>query len=308
MTKPNFFIVGAPKSGTSALAQYLSEHRRVFFSQPKEPFFWCEDYQENKAIHSLHDLGSYLRLFERATPQTHLAIGEGSTTYLQSKMALNGIRLFNDAAKIIVMLRNPVEVVVGMHGELLRHGFEDQTDFATAWDLQEIRKAGQQLPRNPTFTHQLQYRDVANYPDQLNRLFSIFPASQRHVILFDDFKENTRETYRKVLQFLDLPDNDRNDFPTVHPAKVIRNRWLARLHSNPPPIMRRSIDSFKNWYYRSNGPLKRAVQNSVFRKSPRPPLSDETKKMLIETFRNDIRRLSIILGRDLDSWCESVEH
>src|SRR6056297_911031 len=161
--KPNFYIVGAPKSGTSALAFYLSEHPQVFFSRPKELFYWSDDHQHARDLHSVYTLDDYLKFFQGANPTTHRAIGEGSVNYLQSHNAIENILKFNPEAKFIAMLRDPVDVAYGMHGELVRHYFEDVLDFEKAWALQSDRANGNRIPAKCVMRHQLQYQDVATF-------------------------------------------------------------------------------------------------------------------------------------------------
>ncbi len=302
MPEPNFFIVGSPKAGTSGLSQYLGEHPQVFFCHPKEPFYWCQDFPPSKSIHGLDSLESYLQLFEDADPERHPAIGEGSTTYLQSKVALKGIRGFNPDAKVIAMLRNPVEVVTAMHGELLRHGFEEEASIEAAWAKQDARAEGKDLPANCKFEHQLQYRDVASYAVQIERLTQVFPENQRKIIIFDDFKADTQSVYRSTVKFLGLQDDHRNEFPKVHSSKVVRSRLIAKLRSDPPPFLKGSISSLQDWYYRSTGPTKKLLQSMLTRRQQRDPLTDRFRQELQDSFRPEVEKLSELLGRDLRHW------
>ena len=129
---PNFFIIGAPKSGTTALSQYLKEHPNIFFSRVKEPHFF--DLDTSKRLKA--DLPTYLSLFSEAEPDRHKAVGEGSTGYLFSKVAVSEILKFNPNSKFIVMLRNPVELVQAWHSEMYYEGVENISDFEGAWRLE----------------------------------------------------------------------------------------------------------------------------------------------------------------------------
>lgn len=302
LNQPNFFIVGCPKSGTSALSQYLSEHPNVFFSTPKEPFYWCQDFTASKSIHGVDSLESYLRFFSAAKPDVHLAIGEGSTTYLQSKVALQHIIQFNPQARVIVMLRNPVEVVQAMHNELLRHGFEEVEDFDAAWELQEQRALGNKIPGDCLFPHQLQYRDVVRYAEQIARLYSIVPESQRRIILFDDFKSDTARVYGEILEFLELPNDNRTEYPVVHGSKVIRNKWIKKLHQNPPPLIKPVIGAAKKWYYQNNGASKRLLQGLLTRGKKREPVSVKLHQRLTTELAGEIDETANLLKRDLSIW------
>ncbi|WP_160148084.1 sulfotransferase family protein [Rubripirellula obstinata] len=302
MPQPNFFIVGSPKAGTSAMAQYLAEHANVFFSKPKEPFYWCRDFVESKSVHRLQGIDDYLRLFDDASESKYQIIAEGSTTYLQSRIALQSIREFNPDSKVLAMLRNPIDVVAAMHGELLRHGMEDQEQIEIAWSLQSSRQRGEGVPPNCKFPHQLQYRDVASYHDQIKRMMQQFPEDSRKIIFYEDFVSDTQRIYQDVLSFLGLEDDQRHEFPQVHASKVVRNRLVAKLSSDPPPWIAGTANRLKDWYYGSNGPMKRMLQSALTRKQKRQPLSDEFRHKLINEFRPDIEKLGELVGRDLSGW------
>jgi len=196
---PSLFISGAPKSGTSALAAYLSKHPEVFFCQPKEPFYWSSDYPRLRRNLKLETLDDYLHLFADSTDQ-HRVTGEGSTNYLRSSCAIQNILEFNPKAKLIAMLRNPVEVVHAYHAENLFAYWEDEPDFETAWRLQDARLCQRHIPQGCLAEQLLQYRDIASYAGQIERFFALVPAEQRKVIIFDDFKADTRSVFNQTLE------------------------------------------------------------------------------------------------------------
>lgn len=105
--KTNFFIVGAPKSGTTALVTYLTHNPEVYMFNPKEPNWFCTDFPELGETNSL--LG-YHNFFSCANDK-HKAVGEASTIYLYSKAAAENIFKYNSNSKIIIMVRNPVQLV-----------------------------------------------------------------------------------------------------------------------------------------------------------------------------------------------------
>jgi len=129
---PNFFLIGAPKCGTTSLASWLSEHQHIFMCEPKEPYFFSTDIQ---AIRSAETLDEYLGLFSKVG-ETHLAVGEASTTYLRSCVAVPNILEFQPTAKFIVCLRNPIDMVESVHAQLYQGGRESEADLSRAWSLQ----------------------------------------------------------------------------------------------------------------------------------------------------------------------------
>jgi hypothetical protein len=144
MARPNFFIVGAPKCGTTALRQYLLGHPATFFCEPKEPHYFATDFPSHRYVDSEQN---YLRLFDPAGREC-TRIGEASSWYLYSRDALANIRRFDPDAKIIAMLRNPIEMTPSLHAQLLRDFAESEPDLRRAWDLQEERRDPRRLPKN----------------------------------------------------------------------------------------------------------------------------------------------------------------
>lgn len=298
MRSPNFFIVGAPKSGTTAMSGYLGQNEKVFFTSPKEPDFFSTDFPGQCEVASEQE---YFSLYEDATEE-HIAVGEGSVWYLLSETAIQNIYNYNKDARIIVMLRNPVEQVYSMHQELYHRRYETEPDFEKAWRLQEIRSTGKKVPkycREATF---LQYGKIASYSSQLKRLFRIFPRDQIKIIIFDDFKSNTRQTYLETLQFLNVPDDGREIFKASLESRRHKFHWLGTFLINQPPW----FIKIKNMFKRLTGLERLGVRDMVAKRNTvvekRAPLSDEFVAELKEYFRKDVEELSLILDRDLNYW------
>ena len=300
--KPNFFIIGAPKTGTTALAAYLAEHPQVFFAAPKEPFYWNSDFPRLREMHELFTLDDYLKIFRDANPAVHRAIGEGSTTYMQSQTAVAQIAAFNPQAKFVAMLRNPVHVAHAMHGELRHHYAEDEPDFEKAWALQAERALGRHLPRNDRFVQQLRYQEVATYAPQLKRLFAAVPSERRLVILFDDFVADTPAVYRQTLAFLGLDDDGRTDFPKHNASRGYRLPVVGKLYQAPPRVLERPVRLFRSWYLRRGGWIRPALAKVAMRRQKRTALRPEFAQHLKDVFRDDVAETGALIGRDLSAW------
>jgi hypothetical protein len=299
--KPTLFIAGAPKSGTTALCEYLREHPAIFVSRPKEPFFFCEDLPGLPGVRSPRE---YDALFSKVPAGVTLA-AEGSAVYLYSKVALARIREFEPSARIIAMLRSPIEIAPSLHSQLLYNRTEDVEDFERAWELQSERREGRSIPtlcREPAL---LQYRDVARLGEQIERLYSVFPRDQILVIFFEDFKASPATVYRRVLDFLNLPDDERSEFPRINENKAIRAGWLSRFTQHPPRFLSRAASMARRIVGRDDlsflDGLRRA--NSVVR--PREPISDRMRKTMISEFSDDVDLLARLTGRDLSAWLAS---
>ena len=299
--KPNLFIVGAPKCGTSALAEYLKQHPQVFICEPKEPFFWSSDYPGLRARHQMDSPQRYVSLFENAN-DSHAMIGEGSTNYLRSKVAIRNIMKFNPDAKFIVMLRNPVEVVHAFHSEVSFSYIENEPDFEKAWRLQESRAEGNDLPPNCEAPQFLQYSQVASYASQIESFFGLVPEAQRHVIIFDDFKADNAAVFEQVQEFLGLELFHKDEFERVNAAHGHRSKLVAKLVLDPPAWLRPLVEKARSYARQHQGGWINKVKHWFRKPQARTPLSDGLRSELEDHFRADVERLSEILDRDLTHW------
>ena len=299
MKKPDFFIVGGPKCGTTALYVYLRDHPAIFMPAVKEPHFFCPEFFGHKGVVS--DLQEYLQLFRHAGPE-HRAVGEASALYLASKSSLSLIRDFNPSARIVVMVRNPVEMAYALHAQQLRSCEEEIPDFEKAWNLQEDRRNGRSIPSACLGEWILQYREIASLGSQLRRVLSVFPAEQVHCIVFDDFIGDTRSCYVRLLQFLGVDDDGRMDFPPVNENAIYRWSWVNRLLKRPPVGLDRIWRAVKKRMgVRGTGLGSLVVRiNSTVKK--RAPLTPSMRRVLENAFEEEIRELEVILHRDFGHW------
>ena len=231
--RPNFFIVGAPKAGTTAMYEFLAEHPQVFMPKVKEPHFFSTDLASPLAI---RDQREYLDLFRDARGEKE--IGEGSTGYLQSRVAPGAIKAFAPDARIIVMLRNPIDVMYSWHNEEIVCMEEDLTDFGQALAAEEARRAS--LPASGSnCLSRLLYHDVVDFPAQIGRYIEQFGRNSIHVIIHDDFLRDGEGVYRETCRFLGLDEDFLPDFRQVNTTRSVRNRRFQKLLYSPPPAVRK---------------------------------------------------------------------
>jgi glycosyltransferase involved in cell wall biosynthesis len=294
---PNFFIIGAPKSGTTSLSEYLKDHPNVFFSPVKEPHFFDLDTSKRLKL----KLGTYLSLFSQADPNVHKAIGEGSTGYLFSKVAVSEILKFNPDSRFIVMLRNPVELVWSWHAEMYFEGVENVYDFEEAWKLEKERRNGKNIPKACWEPQKLFYSEWGKLGDQMERLFSVVPRDRVKVILFDDFAVDTKGVYEDVLSFLGVPSDGRNDFQTANENKAIRYPWLQQRLAVAANNFRlvRAVSGLK---LNLGIGLSKKLLLLNSKPSNRAPISPELRAELVGYFCGDVQKLSKLLNRDLSHW------
>ena len=159
MIFPNFYIVGAPKCGTTAIATYLGEHPCIFMSNPKEPFYLCSDFSGLRQYTRVRTISEYNALFSGRRKE-HIVVGEGSTEYLRSAVAIPAILDYNPSAKFLVLLRNPVELVHAFHQTQVFTMSEDISSFEDAWRMQNLRSERRNIPLTCIYPCLLKYREV----------------------------------------------------------------------------------------------------------------------------------------------------
>ena len=298
MARPNFFIVGAPRCGTSALREYLRGHPNVFFCEPKEPHFFATDFPTHRYVDNERD---YLRLFDKAG-DGHLLVGEGSSWYLYSKEAAANIRTFDPDARIIAMVRNPVDMIPSLHGIHLRDFAEEETDLEQVWSLREERRDPRNVPKvlNRRYDPSTYlYDEVGKLGEQVERLLDVFPREQVKLIVFDDFMRDARAVYEDVLSFLKLPPDGREKFPPVNVRRSYRSRRLARVTFRLREVgsrVKSRLGILKSFNVLS------FLNRFNVQQEGRPVLRPEFRAQLVQEFRPDIERLASIIGRDLSHW------
>jgi len=296
MKKPNFFIIGAPKCGTTSLTAWLAEHPNIFMCPGKEPHFFNTDLKHRNT----YSWRAYQALF-RAANDIHIAVGEASVYYLFSQVAVPNIEREIPNARYIVMLRNPVEMAYSLHGQRLFSGNEHIADFEEAWRLSPQRREGRMVTRLCREPKLSDYQSVCRLGEQLERLLRIVPRDRVLALILDDVKANPRREYLRVLEFLGVPDDGRTEFPVKNPAKEVR--WPGG--HNVILIAARASMGVKRLLgisgARKTGVL--AMIDKVNRRCrPRPPMSAELRATLTDYFREDILLLACLLNRDLSAW------
>jgi hypothetical protein len=297
--RPEFFIVGAAKSGTTALYHYLAAHPGVFLPERKEPTYFCTDLRMPGDVATPAE---YQALFTSAPPQA--LAGEASVLYLYSKVAIAQIMAHNPAAKIIVMLRNPVEAARSMHAFWWSNELEDQGDFEKAWRLQQRRLAGEHLPPRWPYPLLLQYGAQYSYAAQVRRVLAQVPRAQSLFLLFEEFFADPSRQFAQVLEFLGLPAvSPRTDFPVVNQTRGTRSTRLERLVREPPSAL---VSLRRAAHALGLHPL-RALQSLNRTDGHKRPLRREFRAEVEDYFSADVAELEVLLGRKLWSLRERAQ-
>ena len=296
--RPDFFIVGAFKSGTTALYDYLGQHPQVFMPFHKEPLFFGDDLTRRYGRMTRQQ---YLSLFADAGDGQR--IGEASAWYLYSRCAADEIRDFAPGAQIIVMLRNPVDVMHAQHSQLLFNAAEDIPDFADALAAEPARRLGERLPPGPIRRETLYYRESVRFAEQLERYFDAFGRDRVHVILYDDFRDRTRQSYAATLSFLGVDESFEPRVEVVNANRRVRSTVLQRLIFQPPRPMLGTVRVLRRFplVHRTRAMLLRMNSRAQRRTAMDPKL----RAQLTEEFAPEVQRLASLIDRDLSAWMPS---
>lgn len=296
MTMPNFLVIGAAKGGTTALHRYLKQHPQIFMSPRKElRFFPFEnnppDYRgpgdEADAASMTINLEDYVAQFEGS--DNFPARGEISPLYLYLPQSAERIRHYVPDAKLIAILRQPAERAYSHYLMIKRDGLETLS-FKDALAAEDKRVA-------ECYGHRWHYLRRGFYAAQLKPYFANFKREQLKIYLYEDYISDPVGFAQDIFRFLNVDDTFVPDMSVRHnESKLARSRALQVFLTEP----RAAKNLFKTfipsrWSRRIGDRLRS-------RNLTRPPLSAELRRQLTEVYREDIKELQDMLGRDLSHW------
>jgi hypothetical protein len=295
--KPNFFIVGAPKCGTTSLYQWLKAHPDIFMPENKEPKYFCTDLrkQENKnnSAHffSIKSKKEYLELFSSSKDES--AIGEASTYYLYSKTAPKLIKDFRPEAKIIIMLRDPVEQIISSYNYSVQKGHESAKSLKEALDLEEKRKNN---PPQSLMPRSYLYTEKAKFSKYIKRYEKHFDKNQIKIILLDKIKNNPEGVYQEVLDFLNVSEaNFKPDFTHENIGSKPRFHWVNQALKHPKSPVRKLAELVP----KSLAKKVRNCINKVLLKEGRLNQEGKIKKKLRREFKSEVQKIKKYSDKDL---------
>ncbi len=298
MILPNFFLIGAPRCGTSSVYDAIRQHPEIFMSSVKEPWYFSigvrtRPFQGPKDVdYNLYlSRPEYDELFSDVDGQK--IVGEASTDYLFSDSALEALRSEFPNAKLVAMLRNPADRAYSQYVQHVSQLREPCRDFWEAIELEEVRK-------QQDWSHYWFYRTLGFYGRQLSRYFEHFDAKQIKVFLFEELCADPNWLYSELFEFLGV---DTSFQPIVHDesrndSALPKSRWAHEALTNPSVL--RSL-------VRGLTPVKLRVASlrwlGARRKTIKPPgLSPEERERLIVGYKDDIELLESLIGRTLIDW------
>jgi hypothetical protein len=295
---PNFFIVGAAKSGTTSMWRYLKQHPEVFMPDgkiKKEPAYFSE-------LAGYESQDRYYSLFENAQEQ-HVAVGEASTAYLSDPSSPERIAAEIPDARIIIMLRNPVDRAYSLYNWMTQEGYEYASSFEHALELEEKRVEDEHFKHeNPQYYYNYLYFRSGLYSEQVKRYSDKFDEEDILVLIFEEFVLDTASAYRGACRFLGVD-------PSFTPDLKVHNESRDVFYPPLQYLIRRLSGLFNRLAGRTTVEKDRrdALLNVGLSAQPPPDLQTSLRAELREAYRNDVQRLESLIGRDLGLWYDTGE-
>ena len=284
VVEPNFFIVGAPKSGTTNISYYLMQHPQVFMPENLEPYYFARlDIPQNYEREIISNEKKYLNLFKNT--KNCRAIGESSPVYLYCPHSALEIKNRFPNSKIIISLRNPIEIAYSEYFSLKFMGFDKNRSFNELLDSSK-----EQLDQNEFHIDNL--LEAGFYSKHIKRFQKIFSKNQIKIIIFEEYIKNTIPTINSILSFLDIDKSIAFKTAPKGAYKVPRNFASQKLMNNStfrkaakfiiPTVARQKIG-----------------ERFLVKESSRPALKQNERQQLMEIYQDDVENLDKLLGRRL---------
>lgn len=227
---PNLFIIGAPRCGTTSLFAALKQHPDVYASVLKEPHFYAPDLPAQP--HTLSEPEDYRRLFAAAGDQRYRA--EASVWYLYSHEAPALMSKAHPDARIVVLLRNPADMLLSLYDLYRRTGNENETNPEAA-----ILRAGEISFATTYFPFGLHYLRLLDVAGPLMRWRSFFPEHQVRVLIFEEFYAAPEAGFRELCEWLDIDRNIMVSFDRRQAREAVRMQAMKQLRDLPEHLRRK---------------------------------------------------------------------
>lgn len=298
MTLPNFLLIGAMKSGTTSLYNYLKQHPEIYMSPVKEPRFFALEMEPKPpgpvrlpgpGFSEVRDIEIYKSLFDGVT--TEKAYGEASPIYIYHPTAPERIHHHIPDVKIIAILRNPTERAFSHYLHICRIGKEPITSFAEA-----IATEPQRLKDN--WSELWHYRRRGQYGEQLQRYFNLFDRNQIRVYLNEDLKTNSQAVFQDIFQFLGVDDQFEISTAQRHNTarKLPKNKAIHSFLTQQNPL-KSLVKPLLPARYRMQ--LRKQINQKNLAV---PTLPQDMREQLVDWYREDILCLQGLIQRDLSAW------
>lgn len=295
---PNFFILGAAKSGTTTLYRELKKHPEIYLPTIKEPMFFSSDDKYSKG------LGWYSDNFFKSSGHKRIC-GEATPHYLYwaEKVAPRMNEHFtSEQIKFIVILRNPVDRAYSWYWNMIREG-KETLDFEKAVKQEPARllKHKKSLRKRGSMVYG--YLKGGMYATQLKEYFNYFPRKNFFILIQRDLIIDYEQTFAKIFAFLNVSGVDKLLDKTQNSASLPRSRWLQQFLVSPSGMWHSLAKPFTHFLKpRAREYLKRTFKQYNLKAYKYPEIKVDTAKKLEILFRPENEKLKVLLDRDLSEW------
>jgi hypothetical protein len=275
------------------LYENIRQHPDIYMSPDKEPMFFAlegerEPFRGPGDVQRVRDLETYLSLFRGVKKEK--AIGEASTLYLYSPKALSRITHYVPKAKLIAVLRHPVDRAYSHFLCHFGYGMEPCVDFQRALQAEEERRQKGWAPF-------WRYKDVGFYSGQVARYLNAFDREQISLFLYDDLKNDAPAVIKKIFQFLELDDTFSVNTSIKHNLSgAPSSKWLHTFLTKPNAV-KRVLKLLM-----PEGLQARLFKYFMNHNLVKPPLSAEVRERLLQEYQEDILKTQDLIQRDLSAW------
>jgi len=296
MTLPNFLIVGAVKSGTTSLYNYIRQHPQVCMPELKEPDFFVDE-----APRSVKTLEEYQSLFSGCS--SAVAVGEASVKYLAAPEAPERIMRLLGKVRIIMVLRNPVDAAYSLWGMMHYEYGQEPLSFSEALQQEDRRMADPEFREKcGNWPGNFFYFNRLKYYGQVRGYIDLFGPDYVRVLLFEDLVKDPVNVCGEVFQFLGIDRGFTPDIEKHNVSASFRFRTLQAFLVRPHPVLE---DAYRRMPARLKDLLYTLLQKAyaLNRKTvKREPLDRGLREELAARYKDDILELEKLIGRDLSSW------
>lgn len=298
MTLPNFLLIGAMKAGTTSLYRYLKRHPQIFMSPVKEPnFFALEGQVLTDPRVTVTHIDDYRALFANVTDE--VAVGEASVRYLYTPKAAERIQHYIPDAKLIAVLRNPVERAFSAYAYQFSRGSDLSPTFDAALDLETERI-------QQGYDCWWHYRAMGFYYAQLQTYYQRFDSTQIRIYLYEDFCDRPHDIVTDAFRFLGVDDQialnvDRRHNPTRVPKNMAIHTFLTKPHPIKELIKPLVPQAMRYKLVKGMRTRNLTRPEEAAKAAPRC-ISANAKAALVDAYRDDVLKLQDLLQRDLSHW------
>jgi hypothetical protein len=297
---PELFVIGAPKAGTTSVAAWLAQHPDVYWSVPKEPFFWASDFPGIRRHYGFDTLESYQQLFSSPAAQSAVRRGEGSTFYLYSQTAPVDIRAAVPGARFVACVRDPAAQVLSFHRSQLVALNEDEPDLGRAWQRSLAGGMPGVTPLDPKL---VDYPLIGRQGEALARWVDEVGRENIHVIVVDDLAKDPAAVWTDLLAFAGLDPSFQPDFRRLNASdKTYRSKALRQLTHRPPKALAPAMRNLRQWSRTTNAPGVQRLKKLAWRPEARPDAPPEVSQAIARYFASDVEVMGKLLDRDLSHW------